>query len=92
MGDMKLYLYAHDYTYFRAPPSNVTIIRITASKPQLSITPTTQCSSKVWIECESNPKRNNKNELEVNIPIENESDADVGMLQHKEIQVSLRCG
>jgi len=34
----------------RSPASNVTIIRITASKPQLSIIPTTQCSSLVRIE------------------------------------------
>jgi len=34
----------------RTPASNVTIIRITASKPQLSIIPTTQCSSLVRIE------------------------------------------
>ena len=54
----------------------MTIIRITASKPQLSITPTTQCSSKVWIECESDPKRNINNEVEVNIQIENQTDAD----------------
>jgi len=49
----------------RSPASNVTIIRITASKPQLSIIATTQCSSLVRIENtqEVDTEANDNNEV-----------------------------